>query len=232
MRRLILAVLVISVILLGACVEPASAPSTSNSTITPETEPAPEPEPEESPVSMPFVASELRNLNNAMATLTSWPKYILYPRDDSWEHWLNVWSLGEAGCGYGWTMPASNIFEARAHIGNAYWLTNKSRLPGEVTMRDIYTDEITQEVNEAKMLLEQQVSYSYSHQDAETKWIIENKIPSQIGGGFLTQAKKEVIIENLNDIYIEYREELSRVITRLELVLSKLPKDNIIFSLE
>ncbi len=102
----------------------------------------------------------------------------------------------------------------------------------EIRPRDVSIYEINAEVVKAITLLEEQLSYSYSCQDAETKWIIENNIPSQIGGGLLTQAKKEVIIENLNDVYIEYREAFSEVIPRLELVLSKLPKDDIIFSLQ
>lgn len=234
MRCSMLAVLAIGVALLGACTGVAEGPV--DSTTTPETtdEPAstsePEPEPEESSVNLPFVASELRNLHTAMTSLTS--EYILYSRDDSWVHEFHAPSYQEAGCYWDWTMPASNIFEAREHVNNAYWLTNKSRLPGEATKRDVYTGEVLQEVNEAKTLLEQQVSYSYSHQDAEAEWILENPISSRIGSGLMTQAKKEIIIENISDVYIDYREALLKVITRLELVQSRLPQDDVIFSLQ
>lgn len=223
MRRLILAVLVISVVLLGACVEPASAPPASNSTTTPEIEPTPEPEPEESPVNMPFVAGTLRDLHHAMPNLLT--KYPIVTISRPWEEYLvHEFTFGRGG---NWVMIsrvlAVNVSEAKTHIDNAYCLTNKSKLPDEIRERDVSTDEITLEVDQAIILLEQQVSYSYSWQESDIEWARESTNP---------EINRESTFLDIIESYDEYREELSKVITKLELVLSKLPKDNVIFSLQ
>ncbi len=226
MRRLILAVLVISVVLLGACVEPASAPPTPSPTPTPETTPeptptpVPEPESEESPENMRWVASQLRDLHNTMPSLTT--KYPIVTFEDYLIH--NCCFI--AG---GWRLTyrvlAANVSQAKTHIDNAYWLTNKSRLSDETKPRDVSIYEINAEVVKAISLLENQVSYSYTCQEDCIEWVRE------IGTAEI-QQHAESVITDIMEFYDEYREELSKVITKLELIQSRLPKDDVIFSLE
>ncbi|GEM_PF-5287390 len=226
MRRLILAVLVISVILLGACVEPASAPPTPSPTPTPETTPepmpapAPEPEPEESPENMRWVASQLRDLHNTMPSLIT-----KYPIVTFEENLIHEFRFIAGGWALYYRMSAVNVSQAKAHIDNAYWLTNKSRLPDETKPRDVSVYEINAEVVKAISLLEKQVPYSYTCQEDFIKWVRE------IGTAEI-QRHAENVITDIMEFYDEYREELSRVITKLELIQSRLPKDDIIFSLE
>lgn len=230
MRRLILAVLIISAVSLVACA-PASAPEP-----TPEPTPAPEPEPvaeptpeptpppaqplkpEESPENIRWIASQLRDLHHTMSNLVT--KYPIV----TWEDYL----IHEFIFGRGnWMMisrvPAVNVSDAKTHIKNAYYLTNEGKLPDETKPRDVTTGEITLEVNQAMTLLEQQVSYSYSWQESDIKWARESTNP---------EINTESTFLDIIEFYDEHREELTKVITKLELILSRLPKGDIAFSLE
>ena len=124
-------------------------------------------------------------------------------------------------------LPASSVHDARTHINNAYWLTNKSRLPDETIERDVSPHEIVREVSGALTLLEWQVASSYSWQESHTENLRERT------GQLKTAARQldeELTIRNLNEIYDEYREELAKLITKLELVLSRLPEGEIPFN--
>jgi len=224
MRRLILAVLIISAVLLVACVEPAPAPPTPSPTPTPETTPEPMPtpaqllKPEESPENIRWIASQLRDLHHTMSNLVT--KYPIV----TWEDYLiHEFVLGRGG----WVMvsrvPAVNVSDAKTHIKNAYYLTNEGKLPDETKPRDVTTGEITLEVNQAMTLLEQQVSYSYSWQESDIKWAKESTNP---------EINTESTFLDIIEFYDEYREELTKVITKLELILSRLPKGDIIFSIQ
>ena len=226
MRRLILAVLVISVVLLGACVEPAPAPPTPSPIPTPETAPepmpapAPEPELEESPENMRWIASQLRDLHNTMPNLTT--KYPIV----TWEDYLiHEFRFTAGSWVLTYRMSAVRVSQAKTHIDNAYCLTNESKLPDEIKPRDVSVYEINAEVVKAISLLEAQVPYSYSCQEDFIKWVRE--IPTAE-----IQRHVESVITDVMEFYDEYREGLSRVITKLELIQSRLPKDDIIFSLQ
>ncbi len=226
MKRLILVVLIISVVSLGACVEPAPAPPTPSPTPTPETAPepmptpAPEPELEESLENRRWIASQLRDLHNTMPNLIT--KYPIV----TWEDYLIHNCCFTAG-GWGLTCPmlAVRVSQAKTHIDNAYCLTNESRLPDETKPRDVSVYEINAEVVKAIILLEKQVSYSYSCQEDCIEWVRE--IPTAE-----IQRHAEYVITDVMEFYDEYREELSRVITKLQLIQSRLPKDDIIFSIQ
>jgi len=218
MKRILLPALLIGILLLSAC-DTTSEISTLSPGAT-ETS-----EPEEAPDYTRWIASELQSLNQAMIQFTS--EYPILTRVyDEEEGEVLIHQL-RVTAGGSWYMtssiPASAIYEAKTHIHNAYWLTNKGRLPSEIMARDVSTDEITREVSDAINLLEQQVSYSYSWQGADIEWITEATSPRP--GLTAGQVNWEDAIQNLTEFYDNYREELSRIIPKLELILSRLPSD-------
>jgi len=216
MKRILLSILVIGVILISACGAPAEAPAP----LPPATEP------EESPDYTPWIASQLRDLNQAIIQLIgSDANYIIYTRvysEEQGEVLVHEFTF-YLGSWY-YTIPVSAIAfsEAKTHINNAYWLTNEGKLPDEVWVRDVSPDEIAEEVSEALTLLKLQVSSSYSWQEDNIKGITESTSPSPSLPPDL-QPNKEKAIQSLTEIYDDYREELSKMIGKLELILSRLP---------
>jgi hypothetical protein len=226
MKRILLSVLVIGVLLLGACGAP------------PAETPPPPPPAEQPPDYTAWIATQLRDLNQAMIQFVSSFNFnykINKFMVDTGSWWgTRVYSeeqegvfvhefMVDAGGSYSVTfvVPASAFCEAKTHINNAYWLTNKSKLPDEVWARDVNADEVAKEVSEALTLLKQQVSSSYQWQEDNIKWITESPTPEPNRPPEL-QPNRERAIQNLTEVYDDYREELSKVITRLELVLSRL----------
>ncbi len=205
MRRILLPVLVIGVILLGACGAP-SAPPVELPTTPPPTE--------EEPDYTSWIAWQLKELNQTMIQLLS--PVVGVTKTEVFSFVICFNAEGQPIHEFG--LPASTFLEAKTHINNAYWLTNKSKLPDEVWARDVSTEEIVEEVSEALALLNLQVSYSCSWQEDEVKRITETGYPSAYlppsEGGF---------IRGLSEICDTYREELSRMISKLELILSRLP---------
>jgi len=171
---------------------------------------------EEPPDYTPWIASELRSLNQAMIQFaTTYPILTRVDDEEEGEILVHKFTFGTGG---NWGMvswvSAVNISEAKTHIENAYYLTNKSKLPSEVGPRDVSADEITQEVSEAISLLELQLSYSYSWEESNIEWAGESTNP---------EINRESTFRDILEHYDEYREEVSKVITKLELILSRLP---------
>ena len=226
MKRILLPALLIGILLLSAC-----GTTSEISTPTPgATEPS---EPEETPDYTSWIAGELRNLNQDMLQFTStYPIFRrVYDEEEGSYKRIDEIEGGEevlvrevtvAIPGY-WQItfwdPALAVSEGQMHINNAYWLTNEGKLPDEVMARDVSTDEITQEVSDAINLLEWEVSYSYSYQESHIEWINDpaNLIMPTI------PPDRETIIRNLMERYDDYQEELSEMIAKLELILSRLP---------
>ena len=216
----------LTVIVFAACAKPppipalaptpAPAPSptpapTPSPPPTPSQPPAQPPKSEESPENMRWIASELSEVHHAMPNLIA--KYPIVTRNDLLVH---EFTFGRGGSwGMIAQMSAVNVSEAKTHIENAHCLTNESKLPTEVRPRDVNTDEIIPEVEKAIILLKQQVSYSYSYQEGAIKWARESTNP---------EISMESTIRDIMEFYNKYREELSKVITRLELILARLPK--------
>ena len=216
MKRILLPALLIGVLLLNAC-----GTSSEISTPTPgATEPS---ESEEAPDYTRWIAAELSNLNQAMLQFAT--KYPILTRvydEEEGEVLIHKLRVTAGGSWYMISyMPAFDIYEAKTHIHNAYWLTNEGKLPDEVMARDVSTDEITQEVSQAINHLELQVSYSYSSQEADIEWITEatSPRPELTTAG---QVNREAALRNLTEVYDDYREELSKIIPKLDLILSRL----------
>jgi hypothetical protein len=217
MKRILLPLLVMGVLLLGACgAPPAEAPP-----------PPPPTEAEEPPVNPAWIASQLRDLNQAVLQfINSDSNYRILTRvydEEVGEVVVHEFGVS-AGAGWWWTFPVPAFYlqEAKTHINNAYWLTNESKLPDEVRERDVSTEEIVEEVSAALELLKLQVEYSYSWQEDSIKWIRETADPVPNSPPEV-QPDKEVTIGYLSRVYDDYREELSEMISKLELILSKLP---------
>jgi hypothetical protein len=219
MRRILLPILVIGVLLFGACgAPPVEAPPTP---------PPPVTEPEEPPDYTPWIASQLKDLNQAIINLISLnSNYNIVTRvydEEQGEVLVHEFTVPAGAGGLFGTFPVSAFYfqEAKTHINNAYWLTNKSKLPDEVKERDVSTDEVAKEVSEALSLLKQQVSSSYDWQEYDIEWIKESPGPSPTLPQEL-QPNKEMTIGYLSRVYDNYREELSKMISELELILSRL----------
>jgi hypothetical protein len=215
MKRILLPILIIGVLLLGACGAPPA-----------ETQPPPPPA-EEAPDYTAWIALQLKDLNQAMIQfISSDSNYRILTRVyDEEEGEVLVHEFGvPAGGSWWWTVPvpAFCFQEAKTHVNNAYWLTNKNKLPDEVKERDVSTGEIVEEVSAALDLLKLQVEYSYSWQENSIKWITEaaGSVPNSPPE---VQPDKEMAIRSLIGVYDDYREELSKMISKLELILSRLP---------
>lgn len=216
MKRILLPALLIGILLLSACGGLTTAPGA-------ETAPEPAPESEEAPDYTRWIASELQSLNQAMLQFAT--TYPIFPHvfdEEVGEVLVHKFTISGAGYWYFFSYaPATSVSEAKTHIENAYWLTNKGKLPDEAMARDVRTDEITQEVSDAINLLEQQVSYSYSYQADLNEWVND---PANITLPTI-QPNKETMILDIAEICDEYRAELSKIIPKLELILSRLPSD-------
>jgi len=217
MKKVLLSILVMGVILVGAC----------GTTTTPSTGTQPDTEPEEAPDYTSWIAWQLKELNQAMIQLVSEDSdYVIRTRvysEEEGEVLVHEFAVPAGGGGWWWTFPVPAFYfqEAKTHINNAYWLTNEGKLSGEVWARDVSPDEVAEEVSEALDLLKLQVEFSYSWQEDNIQWITESTSPSP-GLPPNIQVNKETTIQNLAKVYDDYREELSEVISKLELILSRL----------
>ena len=159
------------------------------------------------PENLGTIPQQLRGLEEEMGNLIA--KYPIIKDEDFLVH---EFSFGRGGS---WGMfsrvPAVNVSEADAHIHNAYYLADKSRLPSEVKPRHVTRDEIALEINQAISLLEQQVFYSYSWEESDIKWAKESTEP---------EINRESTFEDIVEFYDKYREDLSRIITFTETTLS------------
>jgi len=220
MKRILLPVLVIGVLLLGACGAPT----------TPSTGTPPDTEPEEAPDYTAWIASQLRDLNQAMIQLVSEDSdYVISTRvysEEEGEVLVHEFTAYAGSWYYTIPVSATAFSEAKTHVFNAYCLMNYGVLPSEMSAREHSANEIirevSSEVSEALTLLKLQVESSYVWQEDNVKWIMEStslspSLPPNI------QPDKEMAIQSLTGIYDDYREELSKMISKLELILSRLP---------
>ena len=213
MKRILLPVLVIGVLLLGACgAPPAETP--------------PPPPPAEEPVDYTaWIAIQLKDLNQAMINFVSFDSsYAIHTRvysEEQGEVLVHEFNAYAGNWYYIIPVNATALTEAKTHIDNAYCLTNEGKLPGEVWARDVSPDEIAGEVSQALTLLDLQVSSSYSWQEDNIQWIMESTSGSP-GLPPDLQPNKEKAVQSLTEVFDDYREELSKMVGKLELVLSRL----------
>lgn len=194
---------------------------------------ATEPEPQEAPDYTNWIAAELRNLNQAIRQLTAGrPGYPIwasvwdeeektFKRLDEEAYHVFVYLVGGPSLEMVSHVPAFALAEAITHIENAYYLTNKSRLPSEIEARDVRADEITQEVSKALTSLQLQVHYINEEKESSVESSRQSADP---------YINSESTIRRITEYCDEYREKLSKMITKLELILSRLPEGEIPFN--
>jgi len=193
----------------------------------------PEPEPQEVPDYTNWIVAELGNLNQAVTQLTfGTPGHPIhasvwdeeertYKRLDEEAYHEFVYPVGGPILEMVSHVPAFALAEAITHIENAYYLTNESRLPSEIEARDVRADEITQEVSKALTSLQLQVHYIDEEKESSVESARQSADP---------YINSESAIRNITEYCDEYREELSKMITKLELILSRLPEGEIPFN--
>jgi hypothetical protein len=222
MKRILLSILLIGVLLLGACSAPPPPPETPS---TP-----PPAEPEELPLNPSWITSQVGDLNQAMIQLISFDSdYAIHTRVYSEEQGeILVHEFVALAGNWYYTIPvnATALAEAKTHIENAHCLMKYGVLPSEVEAHERSLNEIIREVSselsEALTLLKLQEESSYSWQEDAAKWITESTSDSP-GLPPDLQPNKEKAIQSLSGIFRDYREELSKMINKLELILSRLP---------
>ena len=234
MKRLLL-ILLIGSLSLSACPAPTTAPEAETTPATPAVERpseqvATEPEPQEVPDYTNWIATELMNLNQALKKFTDrtlgytlhasvWDEEEKTFKPAAYHEFVYV--VGGPIFQMVSHVPAFALAEAITHIENAYYLTNKSRLPSEIEARDVRADEITQEVSKALTSLQLQVHYIDEEKESSVESARQSADP---------YINSESNIRNITEYCDEYREKLSKIITRLELILSRLPEGEIPFN--
>ena len=122
----------------------------------------------------------------------------------------------------------TDIESARTNIANALSLLNRGCLPTEQVSREVSPEELTGELEAAMSLLQKKVEDTYTQQsriiaeieDFNNWWIQE------YGASFswfqFSEEDKEIAIIRYIEFFEEYRRDLSKVISELESVLSRM----------
>ena len=164
---------------------------------------SPEPsEPEKPADIMPWLACDVPEVQQAVLHLVT--KYPIKTHEDVLVHELNFkgWFL---------RMRAEYVSEARKNIDNAHSLVKDKKAGGEVRPREVSAGEIALEVEKALDNLDKQVSFSFAYQENVIEWAEGQDDP---------EIKSESAIMGLIEAFDNYREEVSKVITKLEFILS------------
>lgn len=169
------------------------------------------PETEKSPAEiMNWLACDVPDVHVAMLELTS--KHSLEPHEGVI---INKVAGGMTGMAYIFhRIPAISVSEAEQHIRIAYSLVKDKRLPGETTSRDVSVQEIALEVSKAFGLLNRQVDDSFLYQEKVIKWYREHDDP---------EVNREYNVLEVIKHFDNYRQDVLKVITKLEFILSYCP---------
>jgi len=199
---------------------PPSEPEAEEPEELPPSEPEAE-EPEESPVSINALAWELKHgilLDDLADFLSEYPVVRFQPEDEPQAEkiWMHEFHFGGGGNYYMRSrMVAENVYQAKIHVENANSLLTDHKLPTEVAARPLDKGEVAGELEEAKSLLMAQQSASSSAEEEAIEWA------EQPHGSDISNEQTITDIINTHD---DYRKKLSNIITKIDHILSELPK--------
>ena len=132
------------------------------------------------------------------------------------------------GYTYSPRFSVADIEVARTHIANAKSLSTRGCLPAEQVSREVSPEEMAHELEASMSLLQKKVEDTYTQQsriivfveDFNNRWIQEH------GKAYLwfqlSEEDEEIAIRRYIEFFEEYREDLQKVISELESVLSRI----------
>jgi len=224
MKRLILVVTAVLVLVLGII---SCTPAYQSDTDTPIT--TPEPEPEETPLDMHWIAYRTGVLSSELMDFRD--KYIV----NSFNGELMFQIPVALAIPYTQKLPSylthfsiADIESARPHIANAESLSTRGCLPTEQVSREVSPEEIVHELEASMSLLQKKVEDTYIQQsriivfveDFNNWWIQE--YGASHSWFQLSKEQEETYNTRYIEFFEEYREDLSKLISEHELILSKL----------
>jgi hypothetical protein len=170
---------------------------------------------------MEGIAVDLRTLHSDMVQLaTEYPIVTrttsVAPPDIIEKNLVHEVTFGTGNWVMQTWIPADKVDLASQHVENAYYLTNKGRLPSEASSRSINTDEIAAELNTALLLLETQITNCQEYKQEDIEWAQDSEFP---------EINRESTIEAIIEFYADYTEDFGRIVEGIESILSRLPLD-------
>lgn len=178
-------------------------------------------ESKERPIYVSSLAWELRVeilRQDLSAFLKKYPIKHFQPEDEpeAEKVWIHELHFGRGGNYYMLSrIPADNVYQAERHLENASSLLDKGKLPNEVESRPLDKNEVAEELEEAQSLLIEQRASSSTWQKNSIEWA------KQPHG---SDISNEQTIEDIIETYDDYRQRLSKIISKVDYILSELPK--------
>lgn len=111
-------------------------------------------------------------------------------------------------------IPAESVSKAKEHIDNATSLLKWGRLPDEIESRPLDKSEVIEELEDAKSLLEEQWSWTFTWEQSDLEWAQQHDS---------IEINNERTFEDINKKYKKYRQALATIISELDHILSRLP---------
>jgi len=120
------------------------------------------------------------------------------------------------------TVPADNVYQAKVNIENAVALLTKGKLPNEIESRPLDKNEVLVMLAEAKSLLEEQ-RFSTQAWEEDAIWRAEQY---ELTIDIHNETTRMDIVRGADIIetYDDYRQRLSTIISKLDRIISDLPK--------